>query len=612
MNTNLFRIAVTVGAGWMLLLTAPAFAAPGDLDPTFGTGGRVIVDHPTYYEEASSIAQQGEKLLVGRNVVNFPSGDDFSVVRLNANGSHDRTFSGDGTATADLPGTLRGITYVAVPLVNGKILAAGYISNENGLEARYGLVRYLDNGSIDPTFGSAGLVAGTFAPTQRWIRTLIEQPDGRLVVAGGAVDGEAEADMWIGRLNTDGSFDSSFGNAGTYRVDFFGADGRDAVQALALQIDGSIVAAGYAVDANGARNLVMLRLTAAGARDSTFGVGGIVAIPAPGDTPWANVGMNQLGDGKFVIAGQSRDVNLEECEMRVARFTHDGQPDAAFDSDGLARWSLGTCWSNGGTSLATAPGGEVFVGFVGNDPQDARVQRLTPVGDLDTSFGFNGTSIVETGMGWGSWASVESGLPILRQTDGKIAFAASEQFDWEGGGGFFMVARLLERGGSPGWIGFSRTYAYLGERSGSVDLIVRRTGGSSGPVSVKFEITETGVLGKPNFEASQGMLTWMDGDASNKTITIPIFDDAIWEGSESVNVALYDAAGGAVVITRAASVYIEEDEPAPPSPQVPPTPGQAGSGEIRRGGALGLETLLALGLTLAFARRRRLERRGAR
>src|SRR5688572_297210 len=112
MNTNTFRFAAI--PAWMLLTVSPALASRGDLDPAFGVGGRVIVNNPAYYEEASSIAQQGQNLLIGRNVVNFPVGDAFSVMRLKADGSLDTTFSGDGTATTILSGTLRGITYAVV------------------------------------------------------------------------------------------------------------------------------------------------------------------------------------------------------------------------------------------------------------------------------------------------------------------------------------------------------------------------------------------------------------------------------------------------------------------------------------------------------------------
>jgi uncharacterized delta-60 repeat protein len=148
MNTNSFRIAATVVAGCMLQ-GGPAFAAQGDLDPTFGTGGRLFVDTPGYWEEANSITQQDDKLLVGRAIVNWPIGEHFSVIRIASDGRLDTTFDRDGKTFFNLPGAVRGITYQALPLANGKIIAAGYVSNQDGLDVRHGLVRYLHDGTPD-------------------------------------------------------------------------------------------------------------------------------------------------------------------------------------------------------------------------------------------------------------------------------------------------------------------------------------------------------------------------------------------------------------------------------------------------------------------------------
>src|SRR5262245_65102832 len=82
---------------WLSLLCGPLFAAPGDLDSTFGTGGRAFVDFAGVWEGANAIVELTDgKLLVAREVVNFPSVDDFSVVRLTTTGSLDPTFASNG------------------------------------------------------------------------------------------------------------------------------------------------------------------------------------------------------------------------------------------------------------------------------------------------------------------------------------------------------------------------------------------------------------------------------------------------------------------------------------------------------------------------------------
>jgi hypothetical protein len=62
----------------------------------------------------------------------------------------------------------------------------------------------------------------------------------------------------------------------------------------------------------------------------------------------------------------------------------------------------------------------------------------------------------------------------------------------------------------------------ISESAGSVTLTLKRTGGTSGPLSVSYKtVAETALVGK-QFTAATGTLTWANGDAANKTFTIPI------------------------------------------------------------------------------------------
>lgn len=584
----------TVGLALLLVAAGIADAAPGDLDPAFGIAGRVFIDIENQFEAATSIVQQRDgKLLIGRWVYYWPSAEDFSVMRLQADGMLDSSFSGDGRAFVTLPGSLRGITRAVLELADGKIIAVGRVTDENGLGVIYGLVRYTATGAADSTFGTGGVVSGNFGATQAAIDAVVEQADGRLVVAGGVSATASASDTVLARFNADGSLDPSFGAAGILRVDFSRAGKDDIARALVLQGDGKLVAAGYAVAASGASKLALLRVTPDGSLDPTFGQGGLAEVDLPGASPSSKLGLQLQSDGMLVVGGQSMNDAAGDCSAVVARIGTDGNPDPTFNGSGVVRWSLGSCAFAGAASIVAEPGGAIVFGSVGTQIADARVTRLTSNGEVDDAFGVNGSAIVDLASGSAaSYADPDVGINLALQADGRIVLTASDQFDWDYGGSYFTVARLLESGSSAGLIGFASTYAIAPE-GGSASFIVRRTGGAAGAASVDFS-TENGNADAADFTAASGTLTWADGDASIRTITIPITDDSLAESTEYFTLTLANPAGGAHFAADQAYVYIEDNDSSPPPPPSPPPVSSSGGG----GGAVDWMSLLVLALVL--------------
>jgi hypothetical protein len=224
-------------------------------------------------------------------------------------------------------------------------------------------------------------------------------------------------------------------------------------------------------------------------------------------------------------------------------------------------------------------------------PIDITVMRLTASGQLDATFGVNGLAIVDVGTNG-------SDISLVRQSDGKMVVATSEPFDWDGGGNFFGVARLLASGSSAGQIGFGATYAQPDETAGGVSLSVRRIGGSSGGVSLDFATEDGSARGGEDFTAASGTLTWMDGESADKTITIAIADDSVGEGTEYLVLRLSGAIGGSSLTRDTAFINILDDEPAPPTlPEPFPSPAP-GSGAAGGGGGWGWLSMLVLAAAL--------------
>ncbi|WP_318773950.1 Ig-like domain-containing protein, partial [Meiothermus sp.] len=217
--------------------------ARGELDPTFGSGGKVTTDLGSSYDEAYALVLQPDGRLVaaGRSV-DAAGNDDFALVRYNPDGSLDTSFGIGGKVTTEV-GSSSDEARALVLQPDGKLVAAGYSSNAAG-KSDFALVRINPNGSLDTSFGSGGKVT-TAVGSSSGIAALVLQPDGKLVAAGPSSNGDY--DFALVRYNPNGTLDPTFGSGGKVITDL--GSGSDEAHALVLQPDGKLVAAGYSYNA---------------------------------------------------------------------------------------------------------------------------------------------------------------------------------------------------------------------------------------------------------------------------------------------------------------------------------------------------------------------------
>src|SRR5262249_24482946 len=129
--------------------------------------------------------------------------------------------------------------------------------------------------------------------------------------------------------NSDGSLDSTFGTGGLVTTDYSG--GNDVAQALVIQADGKLVAAGY--DTNGTQNFALARYNSDGSLDSTFGGTGKVTTDFSLGNDVAKVLAIQ-SDGKFVAAGFTTPRFSSVPKFALARYNADGSLDTGFGTNG--------------------------------------------------------------------------------------------------------------------------------------------------------------------------------------------------------------------------------------------------------------------------------------
>lgn len=152
------------------------------------------------------------------------------------------------------------------------LLPNGNIVAVGAQDATFAVARFLPNGALDPSFGTNGLVVTPVMTTQQSAvaHSVAVQPDGLLVVAG-TVTADGSSDFAVLRLSADGVIDASFGSGGRVTVDFVGGD--DSAASVVLDRANRIVVGGAAKRGDHT-DFAALRLLPNGMLDSSFGGNG--------------------------------------------------------------------------------------------------------------------------------------------------------------------------------------------------------------------------------------------------------------------------------------------------------------------------------------------------
>jgi uncharacterized delta-60 repeat protein len=414
--------SVTFALLTLLCLVVPhlAHAAAGDLDPTFGVGGQLTTDLKRSSDLANAVAVQadGKLVVVGQTYLNNDfSDEDFVVARYNTDGTLDRTFGSRGRVKTDFPG-LAAVPSSVVIQPDGKIVVAGGAFPLFTFAGNFEIVRYNRNGSLDTSFGDGGIVTTMF-PAGSYAFAVALQPDGKIIAAGTHfVDfdpGEmSDTDFALARYNPDGSPDTTFGVGGQVTTDFLGKE--DDAFSVLIQPDGKIIAVGSANDPVNFYDFAAVRYLSNGAIDPSFGVGGEVTTDfRGGGFDRARAAVLQA-DGKIVAAGFATTVSGASQNFAVARYTSSGALDTTFSADGRTQIDFGSFLQSAYQVLLQSDGKIITVGYPNSESSDSDflLARLTSTGALDPTFGTGGE--VRTSFGDLNGGALGAAL----QADGKI------------------------------------------------------------------------------------------------------------------------------------------------------------------------------------------------
>jgi uncharacterized delta-60 repeat protein len=271
-------------------------------------------------------------------------------------------------------------------------------------------------GHLDPTFGQGGIVTTDFGiQTQSGNTALanaaVVQPDGKIVVVGGVPSHTGFPIAAVARYNSNGSLDTTFGSSGVVSISTLEAI---PFTSVTLQSDGKIVAVAGGFDAS------VVRFTAAGVLDSTFGTGGIVTLD-----------FNQGPSGSGVLVLSNGNILL--ANGKLIQLLPSGALDTSFGSNGAARTA-----GFGATALALLPSGMILV--TSSQTPSGFLSRYDSNGTLDTTFGIGGQS---------ASPGTAPGLALLSSGDFIVGGSLTNNVPLPGNGlatVSFAVSRYLSSG----------------------------------------------------------------------------------------------------------------------------------------------------------------------
>lgn len=283
--------------------------ANGTLDETFGENGIVLYDANGRddYGRAIAVQNEGSILVAARS-----SGDGTSlalILKLNTTGTRDTSFGTQGVAV--YPGTKGNDGFRDLALqADGKILVSGYTNTDAGFEVL--TARYTADGALDPSFGTNGSVRFDGGHKNAGVRGIVIQEDGKIVVSGSTSNG-ADLDVLVLRYTADGSLDPEFGTEGVVIYD--SGTGNDNGRRMALQQGGKIVVVGNTHNGTDYDALV-LRYDADGVTDSDFGETGVAAYNLGQGDDWGEAVAIQRDQNMVVVGGIGSTVT-QVLTMRI-------------------------------------------------------------------------------------------------------------------------------------------------------------------------------------------------------------------------------------------------------------------------------------------------------
>ncbi|HLF83251.1 MAG TPA: hypothetical protein VI837_03655 [Blastocatellia bacterium] len=386
-----------------MLLPAPraivqnrVLADSTDLVPSFGTGGIVMTDLAGGNDSANAVAATRFGKIIAAGSATIPGrGTDFALACYDSNGNLDANFGDGGKVTTDFFGANDGARGVAIQL-DGKIVVSGFATND--AERQFSVVRYLVDGTLDPTFDQDGKLALDLGSTSEAFKLAVQEDD--KIVAVGDSRPQNSLEFTIVRLNQDGSRDSTFGNNGVVTVDFGNAD-----RAIDLAIDGeNIFVCGFAVKSATDSNLGIARLNLSnGSLNNAFDGDGKLEVDFFGKRDAAQsiilrAPSSPVNEPHLIVGGFSTPLTSDLSDFALVAVDYQGSSINSLFNPATVDFAGGT---DQVFRVFGQPDGDIVAaGWAGSGQNfDLGMTKWKADGSLDLDFGPQGKLTLDTASG---------------------------------------------------------------------------------------------------------------------------------------------------------------------------------------------------------------------
>ncbi len=370
-----------------LAVSGMAFAHPGDMAKSFGSGGSIDIATPDL------AVLPGERIVVdhsNRAVFSYTTTSGSHIRAIDASGAVDSSFGALGDlAPSD------GVVDMKVDSANRIVVITGItIKGAGGIQ----LSRYLNNGSIDSSFGSLGSTSIFYAAGDIYPSALTIDSNDNIFALGEDGSSIDETHLLVAKVDSTGSVNLSFGSSGVTSIATMPA-GYDETNAqdIAIDHDGNIYLTGYTTLDDGTIVNSLAKVTSTGMPDMSFGGGAsfVQLDAASTDFTFAQSIAIDAKNNVIVAGGAGTYAN---SQMFVARYLSDGTLDTSFNGSGIELLNVETSdHAEVGTVLIDGKNRIVLTGVSATGPGAVpalSIARLNNDGSLDTSFGHSGTEML--------------------------------------------------------------------------------------------------------------------------------------------------------------------------------------------------------------------------
>jgi uncharacterized delta-60 repeat protein len=387
---------------------------------------------------------RGRLTLVGRTDAPLPKRDSrFAAMRLLPDGRVDRSYGSNGRVVID-PTSQEDYLEAVARAPDGSVVMLGsrWGSPRPGGNPRLGyvLVRITPGGHVDRSFGSRGVVTGSFSSTaknQDAVDVLV-LPKGKIVILGFAISASGQERTVLKRLRADGRVDASFGSKGAVRIPGI------MTGSILRQPGGKLVVAGGTRAGFRAR-----RFQPDGRLDRSFGTNSLAKLNISGpridytDRFRATQGV----DGRIYVIGWAMDERMFHTDAIVGAFSSRGRAVTGFAGGGWTRLDYGNVDDleavktlGDGRIIVAGSWWESLFDEESTEPGHAVISVLRPDGTLDPTFGTDGTVVTDLRHGSHPHGGDAAFLRGIVVAGGRITVAGSS-----GGTDYadFLAARYI-------------------------------------------------------------------------------------------------------------------------------------------------------------------------